>query len=176
MSHHFEMQHFTKKMGNKAGFIYTTLVQVGRVGMPLPDKCFESILGHTRQSPPATLEMAAVVMIALGGKYVTADPHAKTAIEGDAREGRYYVLIEAKWHRKSGEQGKKDAKAWCKTAYELLLPYQTRERIHAPDSLNDDGLSPAGGYIPRTFKKLGEIKTKYDAQNFFRQNANILPQ
>ena len=63
--------------------------------------------------------------------------------------------------------------AWARETFASLAPYlrPTRYVNYLEDDATDAATVAYGPNLPR----LREIKTKYDPENFFRQNVNILP-
>ena len=63
--------------------------------------------------------------------------------------------------------------AWARETFSALTPYLAPTRY--VNYLEDDAVNPAAvGYGPN-LQRLRELKTKYDPDNFFHHNVNILP-
>ena len=58
-------------------------------------------------------------------------------------------------------------------SFSALAPYLAPVRY--VNYLEDDAVDPAAVAYGPNLRRLREIKTKYDPDNFFRQNVNILP-
>lgn len=132
--------------------------------------------------------------IALGGA-VARVRNDDTAVAN--REGRFWVLIQAKW----GEFGIAPANpealaaegekciAWCRKSYGRLHPLSqmpgygtlpTSEEIDAKGDFRDlkQGFNPRDkqlSFYGNNLAKLSAIKAKYDPNNLFNVNANIQP-
>jgi FAD binding domain/Berberine and berberine like len=63
--------------------------------------------------------------------------------------------------------------AWARETFASLTPYLAPTRY--VNYLEDDAIDPAAVAYGPNLARLREIKTKYDAGNFFKQNVNILP-
>jgi FAD/FMN-containing dehydrogenase len=63
---------------------------------------------------------------------------------------------------------------WARETYASLTPYLAATRY--VNYLEDDALNPAAAAYGPNLPRLRGMKTKYDPENFFRQNVNILPQ
>jgi len=63
--------------------------------------------------------------------------------------------------------------AWARNTYAALSPFLAPTRYL--NYLEDDAVDPATVAYGPNLPRLRQIKTKYDPENFFRQNVNILP-
>jgi len=63
--------------------------------------------------------------------------------------------------------------AWARNTYAALTPFLASTRYL--NYLEDDAVDPATVAYGPNLPRLRQIKTKYDPENFFRQNVNILP-
>ena len=63
--------------------------------------------------------------------------------------------------------------AWARNTFTALTPFLAPTRYL--NYLEEDALDPAGVAYGPNLPRLREIKTKYDPENFFRQNVNVLP-
>ena len=64
--------------------------------------------------------------------------------------------------------------AWARDTFAALTPYLAPTRYL--NYLEDDVVDPAAVAYGPNLTRLRELKTKWDPDNFFRQNVNILPQ
>lgn len=194
-SYHSDVQTLTQPMNLPGHASYTSLVQVGQQTEPLPESFFDEMLAHTRKSLPRSLHKALCILFSIGGKVAIADDGTKTAINEALRHARYFVIIEAVWKEAAGEDGRLAARSWVKEAAQICGKYRVMAMLHAPDSINDSAVEAAArscskmvatldlndkgvhdsGYSETMAERLGKIKGIYDPNNFFRQNANILP-
>jgi FAD/FMN-containing dehydrogenase len=62
---------------------------------------------------------------------------------------------------------------WARQTYAALTPYLAPTRY--VNYLEDDASDPAATAYGPNLPRLRELKTKYDPDNFFRHNVNILP-
>ena len=179
---------------------YTSLVQVGRQSEPMPDAFFQQMLTFTRKALPRSLSKAVVIMFAIGGQMSRADDGTKTAVNESVRQARYFLIIESVWKEKFGDEGRIAARDWAKEAVRIGNQFRASPMLHAPDAINNDSIETAVsgvgvekvlkmiasidlndvgahdlGYTSSLMERLAEVKGIYDPQNFFRQNANILP-
>jgi FAD/FMN-containing dehydrogenase len=87
------------------------------------------------------------------------------------RSDGYNLLIVSVWM----EQADTDrCIAWARESYAAMEPFMASGRY--VNYLGDDetGDAAAAAYGPN-YRRLQEVKTKYDPQNFFRMNQNIQP-
>ena len=63
--------------------------------------------------------------------------------------------------------------AWARDTFSALTPYLAPTRYM--NYLEDDAVDPAAVAYGPNLRRLRELKTKWDPDNFFRQNVNILP-
>ena len=82
----------------------------------------------------------------------------------------FNVIIASQW---AGSDETERGIAWARETFASLAPYlrPTRYVNYLEDDASDTATVAYGPNLPR----LREIKTKYDPENFFRQNVNILP-
>jgi len=63
--------------------------------------------------------------------------------------------------------------AWARDTFASLTPYLASTRY--VNYLEDDAVDPAAVAYGPNLPRLRELKKKYDPDNFFRHNVNILP-
>jgi hypothetical protein len=63
--------------------------------------------------------------------------------------------------------------AWARDTFSALTPYLAPTRY--VNYLENDAVDPAALAYGPNLRRLRELKTKWDPDNFFRQNVNILP-
>jgi FAD/FMN-containing dehydrogenase len=63
--------------------------------------------------------------------------------------------------------------AWARNTFTALTPFLAPTRYL--NYLEADAVDPAGVAYGPNLPRLRQIKTKYDPENFFRQNVNVLP-
>jgi FAD/FMN-containing dehydrogenase len=82
----------------------------------------------------------------------------------------FNVVIASQWmDPRETERGIK----WARETFASLTPYLAPTRY--VNYLEDDATDPAAVVYGANLPRLREIKTKYDPENFFRHNVNILP-
>jgi FAD/FMN-containing dehydrogenase len=83
----------------------------------------------------------------------------------------FNVVIASQWMRSSdSERGIE----WARETFTSLAPYLAPTRY--VNYLEDDAPDPAAVAYGPNLPRLRAIKTKYDPENFFRNNVNVLPQ
>jgi len=82
----------------------------------------------------------------------------------------FNVVIAAQW-TDPGETERHTA--WARETFASLTPYLAPTRY--VNYLEDEAADPAGIAYGPNLARLRRLKTKYDPENFFRQNVNILP-
>ena len=176
-SHYSDVQTMTQPF-KTSGHIYTSFNMIGSTDRPLPPACFENMVDFTSKALPSTILKADCLFFqANSGKFT---PTVPTSMDPASRESRYYSIVEAKWKPEAGQKGKEDARNWCKTVIEILRKYDAFA-IYAPDAVNsavvdESGISQLVSAEGSNAAQLRALKTKYDPDNFFRMNSNILPQ
>ena len=63
--------------------------------------------------------------------------------------------------------------AWARDTFSALTPYLAPTRY--VNYLEADAVDPAAVAYGPNLRRLRELKAKWDPDNFFRQNVNILP-
>jgi FAD/FMN-containing dehydrogenase len=93
-----------------------------------------------------------------------------TATACTLRVTGFNVVIGSQWMGSGDtERGIK----WARDTFASLTPYLAPTRY--VNYLEDDALDPAAVAYGPNLPRLRTIKTKYDPENFFRHNVNILP-
>jgi FAD/FMN-containing dehydrogenase len=95
-------------------------------------------------------------------------PMASTACA--LRTTGFNVVVISQWT--SAEETERSI-AWARNTYAALTPFLASTRYL--NYLEDDAVDPATVAYGPNLPRLRHIKTKYDPENFFRQNVNILP-
>jgi hypothetical protein len=87
------------------------------------------------------------------------------------RSDGYNFLVLSQW---TGASKTDACIAWARETFEEMQPFVASGRY--VNYLDDD---EAGDPVPfaygPNYRRLQQVKTKYDSQNFFRMNQNILP-
>jgi hypothetical protein len=82
----------------------------------------------------------------------------------------FNVLIVSQWT--SADETERGI-AWARDTFSALTPYLAPTRYL--NYLEDDAVDPAAVAYGPNLRRLRELKTKWDPDNFFRRNVNILP-
>jgi FAD/FMN-containing dehydrogenase len=133
----------------------------------LSDAAIDAITGRALDRPaPLTL----VNTFHMGGAIADVGPE-ETAFA--ARSPRYMVSLDGLWTDPADDA---DKVAWIRSAWEEIGEYGTGDQYLNFTGLAEEersaGVDSAFG---RNLQRLGEIKQKYDPDNFFRLNNNIAP-
>ncbi len=134
----------------------------------LSDGVIEVIAGRAQDRPAA---LTLVNVFAMGGAIADVDPEA-TAFA--TRGAPFMVSIDGMWS--PDECSDEDGVAWVRETWEAVKEFGTGDVYlnftGLADEAPDAGVDTAFG---RNLSRLGEIKAKYDPDNFFRVNNNIAP-
>jgi FAD/FMN-containing dehydrogenase len=107
----------------------------------------------------------------LGGA-VARVPHDATAYA--ARDVAHNIIIDAVWRPdESGEHAATET-AWARRFLQALQPHAAGVYVNFLDA-DDDAGRVLEAYGDHTYRRLAEVKTKYDPDNAFHNNKNIRP-
>jgi FAD/FMN-containing dehydrogenase len=87
------------------------------------------------------------------------------------RDSKYALVIQARW--KNREDTALNL-AWTQEFFDAMKAHGSG-KVYVNFIADEGERRVADAYNPRSFKRLREIKTKYDPGNFFRMNQNIRP-
>jgi hypothetical protein len=111
------------------------------------------------------------VMFHMGGAVARVPEHA-TAYAG--RAAAYNMVIEGVWlPEESGEHAAAET-AWARGFLDALRPHRTGVYVNFLDS-DDDESRVREAYGDHIYRRLAEVKAKYDPDNVFHHNKNIRP-
>ena len=129
----------------------------------LSDEVIDRLLTHfsTPSSP-----FSAVVAVAMGGALGRVDANATAFAH---REASFDCTIFASWVDQAEDEVHV---AWARAFYEGLRPFLHGVYVNALDHEHD---RPTEAYPEETYRRLVEIKNRYDPTNIFRLNQNIKP-
>jgi FAD/FMN-containing dehydrogenase len=99
---------------------------------------------------------------------------ARLSHEHSAASGRdvtHAVVINAAWP--DGGPAHPDI-GWCRETFDALAPYSTGG-VYMNFLHNDEGEARLRAAYGNSYERLARIKARYDPQNIFRNNQNILP-
>jgi len=87
------------------------------------------------------------------------------------RDSRYNLLIPSLWDEPTDTERNVD---WTRGLYEAMRPFGNGDvYVNYLDAEGDERIKAA--YTPQKYRRLVELKNKYDPSNFFRLNQNIKP-
>jgi hypothetical protein len=133
----------------------------------LPDDAIDAIASRAQDRPaPLTL----VNTFHMGGAIANVDPEDTAFSE---RSSPFMVSIDGMWD----DPADNDANvAWVRSAFEQIGKFGTGGVYLNFTGLADEELTAGvDSALGRNLKRLAEVKAKYDPDNFFRVNNNILP-
>jgi FAD/FMN-containing dehydrogenase len=100
-------------------------------------------------------------------------PHDATAYAG--RDVAHNIIIDAVWLPEGSEEHAATETAWAQRFFKALRPYRDDGvYINFLDS-DDDSSRVREAYGDDNYRRLAEIKAKYDPDNAFHHNKNIPP-
>ena len=133
----------------------------------LTDDAIDAIASRAQDRPaPLTL----VNTFHMGGAIANVDPEDTAFSE---RSSPFMVSIDGMWD----DAADNDANvAWVRSAFEQIGKFGTGGVYLNFTGLADEELTAGvDSALGRNLKRLAEVKAKYDPDNFFRVNNNILP-
>ena len=133
----------------------------------LPDDAIDVIAGRAKQRPsPLTL----VVTFQMGGAINRIGPSDTAYAE---RSAAWMSSIDGNWENRSDNEANI---AWVRESFRQISPYSTGTTYTNFTGQSDEtaGALAANAY-GANMARLSQIKAKYDPENFFRLNANIVP-
>lgn len=111
-------------------------------------------------------------MFHMGGA-VARVAHDATAFAG--RDAAHHVIIDAAWlPEESGEHAEAET-AWARRFVQALHPHRAGGVYVNFLDADDDAGRVREAYGERTYRRLAEVKAKYDPDNAFHHNKNIVP-
>ncbi len=119
----------------------------------------------------ATSPRSYAVMFHMGGA-VTRVPQDATAYNG--RDVAHNIVIEGVWLPDESVEHASAETAWARGFLEALEPHRTGVYVNFLDS-DDDTTRVREAYGDHIYRRLAEVKSKYDPDNAFHHNKNILP-
>jgi FAD/FMN-containing dehydrogenase len=110
-------------------------------------------------------------MFHLGGAVARA-PRDATAHPG--RDVDHRMSIDAAWLPEQDDSVGAAEKAWAREFLDALQPHRAGVYVNFLDS-DDDTSRVREAYGDDTYRRLAEVKAKYDPENVFHNNNNIQP-
>jgi FAD/FMN-containing dehydrogenase len=106
----------------------------------------------------------------LTGQAARIEPHATAFAH---RRARFNLLIAGFWEDPSEDEWRK---AWVRGLWEATQPYSSGSvYVNYLDAGDEAAGRVKAAYGPETYARLVALKRKYDPQNLFRMNQNIVP-
>jgi FAD/FMN-containing dehydrogenase len=134
----------------------------------LSDEVIDVVADHAYR---ATSPRSYAAMFHLGGA-VARVPHDATAYPG--RDVDHNIIIDAAWlPEKDATVGAAET-AWARGFLEALQPHRAGVYVNFLDA-DDDTRRVREAYGDDTYRRLAEVKAKYDPDNVFHHNKNIQP-
>jgi Berberine and berberine like len=96
-------------------------------------------------------------------------PESATAYGG--RNARFGLVIQARWEH---EWDSAAQVSWAKELREALAPYSSG-RVYANFIAADEADRVGSAHGPENYRRLRELKSKYDPANMFHNNPNVPP-
>lgn len=183
VSYHNDAQKmFVKADRDPTGYVYQTIIPFGSRNAQLPENLIEELVEFARVPMPHGVSKGNVILTTVGGKASHIDDrNVLTCVPLPVRKARYFALIQAFYQPELGEFSRNAARDWAKVAHGILSPYRPGEVHYAPDEVNPGFTETAyfgeelGHYSQSIYVRLGQLKAKYDKENFFCNNYNIEP-
>ena len=134
----------------------------------LSDEVIDIVAEHAHA---ATSPRSYAAMFHMGGA-VTRAPRETTAYPG--RDVEHNIIIDAAWLPEQDDTVGAAETAWARTFLGALQPYRTGVYVNFLDS-DDDASRVREAYGDDTYRRLAEVKARYDPENVFHHNKNIQP-
>jgi hypothetical protein len=106
------------------------------------------------------------------GGAVARVPHDATAYAG--RDVAHNIIIDAVWLPEEADEHAAAQRAWAQRFYQALQPHRSGG-VYVNFLDADDSGRVREAYADHTYRRLVEVKTKYDPDNAFHHNRNIRP-
>jgi len=134
----------------------------------LSDEVIDTVAEHAYR---ATSPRSYAAMFHLGGAVARA-PRDATAYAG--RDAEHNIVIEAVWLPEEGDAVGAADRAWAREFFAALQPHRAGVYVNFLDS-DDDASRVREAYGDEVYRRLADVKAKYDADNVFHHNKNIRP-
>ena len=134
----------------------------------LSDEVIDIVADHAYD---ATSPRSYAAMFHFGGA-VARVPRDATAYPG--RDIDHNIIIDAAWLPEEDDTVGAAETAWTRAFFDALQPHGAGVYVNFLDS-DDDVSRVREAYGDDTYRRLAEVKAKYDPDNVFRNNKNIQP-
>ena len=134
----------------------------------LSDEVIDIVAEHAYD---ATSPRSYAAIFHIGGA-ATRAPREATAYSG--RDVQHTMSIDAVWLPDQDDNVRAAETAWARSFFDALQPHRAGVYVNFLDS-DDDTNRVREAYGDDTYRRLGEVKAKYDPENVFHHNKNIPP-
>ncbi len=134
----------------------------------LSDEVIDIVAEHAHD---ATSPRSYAAMFHLGGAIARA-PREATAYTG--RDVEHNIVIHAAWLPEQDDTVGAVETAWARRFLDALQPHRAGVYVNFLDS-DDDTSRVREAYGDDTYRRLAEVKARYDPENVFHHNKNIPP-
>lgn len=134
----------------------------------LSDEVIDIVAEHAFN---ATSPRSYAAMFHMGGA-VARTPRDATAYQG--RDSDHNIIIDAAWLPEQDDTVGAAETAWARGFLDALRPYRAGVYVNFLDS-DDDTSRVREAYGDDTYRRLVDVKAKYDPENVFHNNKNIQP-
>jgi FAD/FMN-containing dehydrogenase len=134
----------------------------------LSDEVIDIVAAHAYG---ATSPRSYAAMFHMGGAVPRA-PRDATAYPG--RDVDHNIVIDAAWLPEHDDTVRRAETAWARAFLDGLRPHGAGVYMNFLDS-DDDTSRVREAYGDDTYRRLSEVKAKYDPENVFRNNKNVPP-
>jgi FAD/FMN-containing dehydrogenase len=134
----------------------------------LSDEVIDIVAEHAHD---ATSPRSYAAIFHMGGAVARA-PRAATAYAG--RDVKHTMSIDAVWLPEHDDAVRAAETAWARSFFAALQPHRAGVYVNFLDS-DDDTSRVREAYGDDTYRRLAEVKAKYDPENVFHNNKNIRP-
>ena len=134
----------------------------------LSEEVIDVVAAHAYR---ATSPRSYSAMFHMGGAIRRA-PQDATAYPG--RDVDHNIVIDAVWLPEEDDIVRASETAWTRAFLDALQPHRAGVYVNFLDS-DDDASRVREAYGDDTYRRLAEVKAKYDPENVFHNNKNIQP-
>ena len=134
----------------------------------LSDEVIDVVAAHAYR---ATSPRSYAAMFHMGGA-VARTPRGATAYRG--RDVDHNIIVDAAWLPDQDDTVRASEIAWARAFLDALQPHRSGVYVNFLDS-DDDTARVREAYGDDTYRRLAEVKAKYDPENMFHNNKNIEP-
>jgi len=133
----------------------------------LSDEVIDVVAEHAPRARPRSY----AAMFHLGGAVARA-PREATAYRG--RDAEHNIIVDAAWLPEQEDALGRAERAWARDFLTALEPHRAGVYVNFLDA-DDDAGRVREAYGDATYRRLAEVKAKYDPDNAFHHNKNIVP-